>query len=286
VTTILITGADDRKNHSLLGSTDVKFNQVVPDGFIVSFYTTTMETFTFSSSVADFLNVSGIYSKKIVLGGTPGLFFQFAYEAKRKAFRLDVSQNQAEASHSDEGGTRPTNGATEDTLASFKAAQHTDSQALLAKLTLGATEDTIAAFKVAQHTDSQALLAKLTLGAKEETLAALRVDQHVDLQALLTKLTLLTAGTEETDHSGSIPTANTAKVIMSANPARKYFELQNLDAAATLWFRKDGTAAAINAPGNLSLAPGGFYSGQAVGAVSAISALAGHKYTALEANPK
>lgn len=285
MTTILITGADDRKNHSLLGSTDVKFNQVVPDGFIVSFYTTTMETFTFSSSVADFLNVSGIYSKKIVLGGTPGLFFQFAYEAKRKVFRLDVSQNQAEG-HSESGESRPTNGATEDTLALFKAAQHTDSQALLAKLTLGATEDTIAAFKVAQHTDSQALLAKLTAGAKEETLAALRVDQHVDLQALLTKLTLLTAGTEETDRSGSIPTANTAKVIMPANPARKYFELQNLDAAATLWFRKDGTAAAINAPGNLSLAPGGFYSGQAVGAVSAISALAGHKYTALEANPK
>ena len=99
----------------------------------------------------------------------------------------------------------------------------------------------------------------------------------------------LPTGGDETNRSGTATTANQAQTIMVANAGRKYFELQNLSATDFLWFRKDGSPAGVAAIGSVALAPasatsvGGFYSGQATGAVSVASVTAGHPFSAVEA---
>jgi glutamate/tyrosine decarboxylase-like PLP-dependent enzyme len=101
---------------------------------------------------------------------------------------------------------------------------------------------------------------------------------------LATDATLpLPTGAGETDRSGSITAGGTAQTIMAANAARKYFELQNLDASNALYFRKDGSPAVVGASGSFALTAGGFYSGQSTGAVSVIGATTGQKFSAVEA---
>jgi len=313
VTTVLnITKDDDRLSHALLGNMRVAFDAALPEGFIVSFYTDTAETFSVSSNFARFQNVSGFLSSQIVVGGTPGRLFQFVYKLDRKVFILNVSEGGGPTSEGPKGeGT--VGGATDVNLTTIGRTNHNDLVAvkdattavgtkipnvgkkaasgslpvvLATDTTLplpigAATEDTLAALKLEHHDDLVALLAALNLTHAD--LAHLTEVQQAGVQALLNKSVTLPTGAAETNRSGTVAAANTAQTIMAANPARKYFELQNLDASVTLWFRKDGGAAVAGAPGTLSLAPGAFYSGQAVGAVSIISSLVNHPFTAVEA---
>jgi hypothetical protein len=313
VTTVLnITQDDDRLSHALLGNMRVAFDAALPEGFIVSFYTDTAETFSVSSNFARFQNVSGFLSNQIVVGGTPGRLFQFVYKLDRKVFILNVSEGGGPGGEGPKGeGT--VGGATDANMTtigrttnSHLAAVKDATTAMSAKIPVlgvtasenslpvvlatdqtlplpsgAATEDTLSALKAAQHIDLLAVLSAVNVTHAD--LVALTANQHADLTALLNKQSTLPTGSPEVDRSGTIAAANVAQTAMAANALRKYFELQNLDSAVSLWFRKDSGVAAVGAPGSLSLAPGGFYTGQSTGALSVASTLAGHKYTALEA---
>jgi len=171
-------------------------------------------------------------------------------------------------------------GATNTAVATLATANHTDLTGVLAKMVAGAATDAnLTAIGTVQHADLVSIVA--AIGVTNADIVAAMAANHTDLTALINKVPVLPSGTGEIDHSGTIAVAGTAQTIMQTNTFRKYFELQNLDPATPLWFRKDGLSATIG-PGSLSLAAGGFYSGQSIGAVSIISTLAGHQFTALE----
>jgi hypothetical protein len=163
-------------------------------------------------------------------------------------------------------------------VATLTASQHADLQALLTAI--GATNTGVAALTIAQHADLVAILT--AIGVTNTSLASLTTAQHADLVALLAKVPGLPTGSNEVDRSGSTAVANTAQSIMAANAARKYFELQNLDATNTLYFRKDGNPAVVGAVGTFALMAGALYSGQATGSVSVVSTASGHKFSAVE----
>jgi hypothetical protein len=175
--------------------------------------------------------------------------------------------------------------ATDENLTEFANANHTDLAAILAKLVANpATDANASSIGNTLHSDLVALLNKAVPvgGSTDANMTAIGATNHADLLALLAKVPSLPTGASETNRNVTT-VANTAVQLMPANANRKYFELQNLSTTAPLYFRKDGNVAAVNGAGTFMLAPGGFYSGQSTGAVSIISTIANHSFSAVEA---
>lgn len=95
------------------------------------------------------------------------------------------------------------------------------------------------------------------------------------------------AGTP-TNHSGTIASGGTAQSLMSANPARKKYRIQNQDTTEVLCFNDDGGTAVLNGGDSYCISPGGsaiaggYYESESQAAISIIAATTGHKFSASE----
>lgn len=93
-------------------------------------------------------------------------------------------------------------------------------------------------------------------------------------------------GPVDVSESGAIAAANASEQILERNLERRYFTLQNIDAATDLWIRYGATAAQIGEPGSFKLGPYDFATMEAsfiaTSEIQGISSKAGHKYTIIE----
>lgn len=87
-----------------------------------------------------------------------------------------------------------------------------------------------------------------------------------------------------TDKSGALAAGNAAEDLMVANAARRYFFIQNLDAAEDLWI--NFTTTAVKDKPSIKLGPGQSYENPAhycsTEKISVIATTTGHKWTAKE----
>lgn len=96
---------------------------------------------------------------------------------------------------------------------------------------------------------------------------------------------VVAAATTYADASSTITTGGTAQTALASNTSRRRFEIQNIDTTnELLCFSFTGTAS-LTDPGSFQLSPasasvpGGYYSGEATGAISIIASTTGHKFT-------
>lgn len=87
-----------------------------------------------------------------------------------------------------------------------------------------------------------------------------------------------------TDKSGALAAGATSETLMASNAARRYFFIQNVDAAEDLWI--DFTTAAVRDKPSIKLGPGQAYENPShycsTEAIKVIATTIGHKWTAKE----
>jgi len=86
-----VTADDNEKRIPLRGDMSVLFDEPVDSNFLVSFFTTTSESFTFDSTLYQFRNVEGQLVQGLVVGGHPGHFIELMFDRESEIWYITAN---------------------------------------------------------------------------------------------------------------------------------------------------------------------------------------------------
>jgi hypothetical protein len=86
-----VTADDDQSRIPLRGDMSVLFDDPVTANFMVGFYTTTSEYFTFESDLHQFRNMEGQLVQGLVVGGQPGHFIELMFDPEARIWYITAN---------------------------------------------------------------------------------------------------------------------------------------------------------------------------------------------------